>query len=130
MSFSLSDFDYYLPDAQIAHTPTERRDKSKLLKYNKLTKEVSDHTFDEFSDLIPNNSVIVFNNTKVLKARVICYRESGAKIECFFLKKISETRWEVIIKNSRRISNNETLIIDKKNSIKVIEKKTNAPLFA
>ena len=123
MNYSLSEFDYQLPEHLIAHEPSEKRDKSKLIKFEINNNTISDHTFDEIPSLLPNNSVLVFNNTKVINARVICSRNSGAKIECFFLKKIKANYWEVMLKNAQRVKIGEKLGVSANQNIEVIEKK-------
>lgn len=123
MNYSLSEFDYQLPEHLIAHEPSEKRDKSKLIKFEINNNTISDHTFDEIPSLLPNNSVLVFNNTKVINARVICSRNSGAKIECFFLKKIKAKYWEVMLKNAQRVKIGEKLGVSANQNIEVIEKK-------
>ena len=122
MSNSLSEFDYDLPEHLIAHYPSDKRDNSKLLTFNKTKNVISNHTFSDLPALIPNNSVIVFNNTKVINARVLCHRSTGAKIECFFLKKISDKKWHVMLKNAQRVKIGETLNIHNENLIQIIEK--------
>ena len=80
----IKDFDYELPDERIAKFPLLQRDQSKLLVYQK--REVSETVFKNISDLIPENALLVFNNTKVIQARMIFQKETGAQIEIFCLE--------------------------------------------
>ena len=64
----IDDYDYSLPDERIAKYPLPRRDASKLLEYRNGA--VSDHIFREIPDLLPENSIMVFNDTKVVPARL------------------------------------------------------------
>ena len=89
MNISLADIDlkklqYSLPDKKVAKYPLLVRDESKLLVYNKG--EISDHIFHELPELIPGNSLLVFNNTRVMHARLIFRKTTGAKIEIFCLE--------------------------------------------
>ncbi len=80
----ISDFTYSLPEERIARYPLEERDHSQLLIWQNggIKKEV----FKNITNYIPNNSMLVFNNTRVIHARVFFRKESGAKIEIFCLE--------------------------------------------
>ena len=80
----LNKLQYSLPKEKIAKYPLEARDESKLLVYNK--RQISDHKFHELPDLIPQNSLLVFNNTRVMHARLIFKKSTGARIEIFCLE--------------------------------------------
>jgi S-adenosylmethionine:tRNA ribosyltransferase-isomerase len=82
-SISMEQFNYELPDARIAKYPLELRDASKLLQWKAGT--ISDHTFTDLPNLLPSNSLLVFNNTKVIRARLYFRKETGALIEIFVL---------------------------------------------
>ena len=81
---NISDYTYDLPDGRIASYPTERRDASKLLLYNKG--EITHTVFSSLPDYLPEGALMVFNNTKVVPARLIFRRETGAMIEIFCLE--------------------------------------------
>jgi S-adenosylmethionine:tRNA ribosyltransferase-isomerase len=119
---TLRQFDFSLPDSLIAQTPQKERDGSRLLHFNRLDNGLKDHSFKNIIDLIPNNSVIVLNNTKVINARVLAYRTTGAKVECFFLEKLNTNQWRVLLKNSRRVQENDTLIVDDHHQITILQK--------
>jgi S-adenosylmethionine:tRNA ribosyltransferase-isomerase len=83
-NLSISDFNYDLPDEKIAKYPLEERDSSKLLIYkNGLIKESE---YKHLAAEIPENSLLVFNNTKVVEARILFQKESGSTIELFCLE--------------------------------------------
>ena len=117
----LEDFNYQLPNDLIAQTPPKFRGQSKLLHYDKTTKTIAHHSFSNIVDLLPKDCVIVFNNTKVIKARVIAKRGTGGKVECFFLEKKETNCWKILIKNGQRVNVGETLFIDD-HGILIIEK--------
>lgn len=80
----LSDYQYELPDERIAKFPLESRDASRLLHYN--NGNITHHRFFELPSLLPKDSLLVFNNTKVIPARLIFQKETGARIEIFLLR--------------------------------------------
>ncbi|MEO9482088.1 MAG: S-adenosylmethionine:tRNA ribosyltransferase-isomerase [Ekhidna sp.] len=84
MNLKLDDFLYELPDEQIAKHPSKNRADSKLLHYNRG--DISHHEFKDIESLIPDQSLLVFNDTKVIPARIIMHKESGARIEIFLLE--------------------------------------------
>lgn len=86
----MDDFDYSLPEKKIALIPTEIRSASKLLFYNKG--QLSDYLFLDIPTLLPNNSFLVFNNTKVIPARLVFFKENGTRIEIFCLEPLDENR--------------------------------------
>ena len=80
----IEDFNYILPDERIAKFPLSQRDNSKLLIYK--DKEISESTFNCINEFIPSDSLLVFNNTKVIQARLVFQKETGAQIEIFCLE--------------------------------------------
>ena len=80
----IDDFDYVLPDDRIAKYPLPERDKSKLLIWK--NGRITDSLFKNLSDYIPENTLLVFNNTKVIQARLIFQKKTGASIEIFCLE--------------------------------------------
>lgn len=77
-------YDYSLPDERIAKYPLANRDASKLLIYN--DGDVSHKHFRDIATVLPGNSLLVSNNTKVIRARMLFYKETGARIEIFCLE--------------------------------------------
>ena len=86
---NISDFNYDLPGEKIAFFPKEIRDESKLLVYN--NKAIQDSTFKNLSSFLSNHDVLVFNNSKVIHARIIVYNTTGARIEIFCLEPVYPT---------------------------------------
>ncbi len=83
MELNLSDYIYDLPADRIASHPLAERDQSKLLFYNKGL--IRHETFRKIADFLPARSLLVFNNTKVISARLKFTKETGAEIEIFLL---------------------------------------------
>lgn len=80
---SIYDYAYELPDAKIAKYPLAERDQSKLLVWK--NGRIQDALFRKLSEYLPSNSLLIFNNTKVIRARLHFQKETGAKIEIFCL---------------------------------------------
>ena len=75
----ISDYNYPLPEERIAKFPLEKREMSKLLIYNKGN--ISESQFYHIGEYLPQGSMLVFNNTKVIRARLIFHKPTGARIE-------------------------------------------------
>lgn len=116
----LSDYHYELPNDRIAQTPLPQRDTAKLLFYDKG--KIKDFSFYQIPDLLPSDSFLVFNNTKVIPARLLLQKPTGAIIEVFLLeptlpsdiavamKATEMCVWKCLIGNKKRFK--EPLKID------------------
>lgn len=80
----INEFDYDLPEARIAKFPLPERSASKLLVYR--GGEIEQAHFADIADILPAGQLLVFNNTKVIRARIIMHKPSGARIEVFCLE--------------------------------------------
>lgn len=108
----IEDYNYPLPDERIAKYPLPERDASKLLRYRDGV--VDEFVFRDIPDLLPSGSIMVFNDTKVVPARLHFQRDSGAHIEVFCLQpvdpaeyntvfaSVSRCVWRCVIGNSKR----------------------------
>jgi len=97
---NLNDFDYNLPTEKIAHFPLKDRSNSKLLYVNKNEKVISHHNFKEITDLLPFDSVLIRNNTKVLPARIFLSKSTGGLIEILLIEPIEPSKDYFINLNS------------------------------
>lgn len=142
---SIKDFDYNLPLEKIAQYPAKERDKSKLviLKDNNIIQD----NFYNISHYLPADSLMLFNNTKVIQARMAFKKDTGARIEIFCLEPVSPTQeiqlafqqksncvWKCFIGNSKKWKDNilkKTIIYNSEQHIltaKRIEKQGNSSL--
>ncbi len=108
---NIHDYNYHLPDEKIAKYPLSERDASKLLLYNG---KLEHHNFNDLDKFLSSNSLMVFNDTKVVPARLHFQKETGAHIEIFCLEPIqpveyvtafastSECTWKCIVGNVKR----------------------------
>lgn len=90
----ISDYNYDLPDSRIAKFPVSPRDTSKLLIYRHG--EISDDIFYNLPKYLPQKSLMVFNNTKVIQARMHFRKETGALIEVFLMEPAAPTDYELM----------------------------------
>ena len=81
---NINDYDYPLPDERIAKFPLSERDSSKLLVYR--GGEIIERRFSDIPEMLPEGSLLVFNNTKVVRARLVMHKPSGARVEVFCLE--------------------------------------------
>ena len=98
----ISDYNYDLPDERIAKFPLAQRDHSKLLVYNHG--EVSEDTFCNLPEHLPSGALMVFNNTKVIQARMHFRKDTGALIEVFLLEPADPIDYEQIFQSRGRCS--------------------------
>ena len=112
-NINIAEYDYPLPDERIAKYPLAERDASKLLILK--NNQISENKFRNIGNYLPPKSVLVFNETKVVRARLQFVKESGAAIEVFCLEPItgngdyqlafsasSPVEWHCLVGNSRR----------------------------
>lgn len=99
----LTDFYYELPQELIAQDPLVDRSSSRLLVFHKDTKEMEHKIFKDITDYLKPGDCLVINDTKVIPARLIGEKEeTGAKIELLLLKRISDTKWETLVKPGKK----------------------------
>ena len=98
----ISDYNYPLPDERIAKFPLAQRDQSKLLVYRHG--QVSDDLFCHLPQYLPEGALMVFNNTKVIQARLHFRKETGALIEIFLLEPASPSDYELMFQSRSRCS--------------------------
>ena len=120
MNLKLDDFLYELPEDRIAKHPSKERADSRLLFYNQG--DISHHKFNHIESLIPDHSLLVFNNTRVIPARIILHKESGARIEIFLHEPLQPSKvheevmnaevscvWKCMIGNAKKWKSDTSL---------------------
>lgn len=98
----ISDYNYPLPDERIAKFPIAKRDESKLLLYKQG--EVSEDVFYNLPTYLPKDALMVFNNTKVIQARMHFRKETGALIEIFLMEPAAPTDYELMFQTNAQCS--------------------------
>lgn len=118
---NLNTYDYNLPEELIAQTPLEKRDNSRLLVFDRNTKEIQHKHFFNIEDYLRAGDVLVINNTRVIPARLYGYKETGAKLEVLLLKRHSLNVWECLMKPAKRLHIGEELVFNEELKCKLLE---------
>lgn len=111
----IEDYDYPLPDSRIAYYPAAERDNSKLLIFNQKDNKITDTVFHQLPEHLTENHWLVFNNSKVIHARLLVHNATGAAIEIFCLEPLAPTSdpsvaftlsgrvtWKCMVGNARK----------------------------
>lgn len=120
-NLTLDDFNYNLPEELIAKYPTKKRDEAKMLVVDKITGDMVHKHFYDFIDYLNPNDVLILNNTKVIPARLLGKKETGANIEIFLTRYLGNNDWQAIIRNSKRLKDGDIVTIS--DILKVLIKK-------
>ena len=118
---SLDTYDYHLPKNLIAQTPLEKRDESRLLIFDRKTKDMYHRHFKDITDFLKKGDVLVVNNTRVLPARLMAKKDTGANVEILLLKRINLNDWEVLLKPGKRVKIGTILTISDELKCELIE---------
>ncbi len=117
-----SDFYYDLPKELIAQSPAAVRSGSRLLVYNRKTKQIEDRIFSDIIDYLNPGDVLVRNTTRVIPARLYGKREgTGGQMEFLLLKRLDERHWECLVKPGRKALPGRTFDINEELSATVTE---------
>lgn len=117
----VTDFDYDLPQELIAQHPMEPRDHSRLLVVDKKTGEIEHkHVYDLVNYLKPGD-VLVFNDTRVIPARLHGTKDTGAHVEVFLLTRRDATDWEVLVRPGKKLQVGAKINFSDELSCEVIE---------
>jgi len=99
-----SDFDYVLPPEMIAQTPIEPRDHSRLMVVNRAGGLIEHRRFIEITDYLRAGDILVFNNSRVIHARLAAvWQNTGGKIEIFLLNRLRPGLWETLVRSGRQV---------------------------
>ena len=102
VQYKKSDFYYDLPEEQIAQTPAEPRDTSRLLVYDRESKTVRHKIFRDIVDELKAGDLLVVNNTKVIPARMYAKTAHGGVVEVLLLKRYDLRTWEVLMRPGKK----------------------------
>lgn len=101
-----TEFSYHLPGDRIAQQPVEPRDVARMMVLNRADRSVSHHIFRDILELVPDNTMLVVNNTRVFPARLHLQKaETGALIEVFLLRQMdgNGARWRCLVRPAKRV---------------------------
>lgn len=101
---NISDFDYFLPEKQIAQVPADPRDSSRMMVLSPKTQTIEHRHFYQLDEYLTDGDVLIFNDTRVIPARLIGVRQpTGGKAEVFLLRQLERDRWEVLVKPGKKM---------------------------
>lgn len=99
----LSEFDYHLPEELIAQTPCEPRNASRLMVLDPQAETIEHHHFYDLKNFVVPGDTLIFNDTRVMPARLIGHRDpTGGKVEVFLLRRIDGDTWETLVKPGKK----------------------------
>ncbi len=117
MSTLLKDYEYHLPEELIGQNPCVPRDHSRLLLVDKTNESTEDKIFYNIIDSLKEGDVLVRNSTKVIPARLIGRKETGAILEIFLLKRQSLDTWECMVGHAKKLKLGQKVLIGENNEI-------------
>ena len=117
-----NDFDFQLPKELIAQKPLKKRDTSRLFCLSRDTGKIIHSIFRDLPKLLKPQDRLVFNNTKVFPARLYCLKETGAKVELLFTRKVDKRTWQALIKPARRLKQGAIVMLEKDKSVRLCVK--------
>ncbi len=122
--FTLKDFNFNLPEEQIAQHPSTKREDSRLFVLNRKTNEYEHRMFNEIDKYLAKGDVLVLNNAKVIPARIYFNRDSGGLVEIVLTQRLSQDRWLVLSNRTKRLKKNEILFAaaNKAFQVKIIQR--------
>lgn len=99
----LTDFDYNLPEELIAQTPVEPRNSSRFMVLDPVEQSIEHRHFFDLKEYLEPGDTLIFNDTRVMPARLLGWREgTGGKVEVFLLRRINGDTWETLVKPGRK----------------------------
>ena len=116
----LTDFDYELPEELIAQKPIESRNASRLMVLDPLRQTIIHERFFNLQKFLRAGDTLIFNDTRVIPARLIGYKSTGARVEIFLLRRIDAVTWETLVKPGRKITEGAEIFFGDELSCKVI----------
>ena len=122
---NIDDFNYNLPENLIAQSPLKERRDSRLLIINPTEQTLQDSFFKQFTSHLSSNDLVIFNDTKVIKARLFGKKLSGGKVE-FLVERILDNKNAIaLVRTSKTIKSGMEVMIDKGVYLKIISRKNN-----
>ncbi|MGB9693599.1 MAG: S-adenosylmethionine:tRNA ribosyltransferase-isomerase, partial [Fervidobacterium sp.] len=112
----LDAYDYELPEELIAQVPVEPRDHSRLMVVNKNTGEIEHRIFKDIKDYLEPGDLLVFNTSKVIPARLLGRKTTGAQVELLLLEKLKPGIWKCLVKPGKAVKEGTEIVFQNNNS--------------
>jgi len=122
---NIDNFNYELPNKLIAQYPPKNRGDSRLLVANPCSQIIHDLSFQNFISLIRPHDLIIFNNTKVIKARLFGKKETGGQIEILIEQVLGDQKALAMIKSSKKINMDLKIILSNNYVVQILERREN-----
>ena len=116
----LEDFNYELPEELIAQKPLEPRNSSRLMVLNPATQEILHEHFYDLQKFLTAGDALIFNDTRVIPARLIGNKKTGGRVEIFLLRRIDFSTWETLVKPGRKVLEGTEVFFSEELSCKII----------
>lgn len=120
---NLSDYDFLLPDDQIADKPLEERSASRMLVLDRTDNSFDDNHFNALPLFLKEGDVVVLNNTKVIPARLFARTQTGANVEIFLIEPLNGSEWIALARPAKRLKPNTHVLIGDNISLLIKEKR-------
>jgi len=124
----IADFDYELPEKLIAQQPLTDRAASRMLIVDRSSGQISDTEFLKFQKFLHSGDTLVLNNTKVFPARLLGISDTGAKVEVFLVREMSDGVWQVLARPAKRLPVGKQIRFGESLTAEVVEKLTDGQL--
>jgi S-adenosylmethionine:tRNA ribosyltransferase-isomerase len=125
---NIFDFDYELPEALIAQQPLADRAASRMLVAERPSGKIHDSEFSSLRRFLRPDDTLVLNNTKVFPARLLGASDTGAKVEVFLVREVSDGIWHVLARPAKRLPIGKKIIFDKDLEGEIVEKLKNGQM--
>lgn len=116
----LEDFNYELPEELIAQKPLEPRNSSQLMVLNPATQEILHEHFYDLQKFLTAGDALIFNDTRVIPARLIGQKATGGRVEIFLLRRLDSATWETLVKPGRKVLEGAEIFFSEELSCKII----------
>ena len=118
----LSEFDYELPEELIAQRPIEPRNASRLMVLNPARRTIEHEHFYDLQKFLTAGDALIFNDTRVIPARLIGRKSTGARVEVFLLRRLDATTWETLVKPGRKLAEGAEIFFGNELSCQIVER--------
>ena len=118
----LSEFDYNLPEELIAQRPIEPRNASRLMVLDPVRRTIRHEKFFDLQKFLSAGDTLIFNDTRVIPARLIGHKSTGARAEIFLLRRLDAVTWETLVKPGRKITQGAEIFFGNELSCQVVDR--------
>jgi S-adenosylmethionine:tRNA ribosyltransferase-isomerase len=116
-----SDYDFQLPAELIAQAPPEVRGESRLMVVDRASQSIAHRSFGDIVEYIPARDVLVRNTTRVMRARLLGTRDSGAPAEVLLLKRIGDSRYEAMVRPGGKLKAGRLIHVGDELDVRILE---------